>query len=170
MKYFKSYGSKERLFEMMANVNKGRLKEEFDYHGAEMDHLGQQDLEDQQAQDLAATDNVSPDNQYLYKMLTTVGLTDQDINKFLQFYSGGNADKKRKIDFLMSHKIMEKEPNGHYVFSAYYRDAVKDADDLQRMLMGHETKGNRADRERWANRGNDSDSEAPYLRGYEPSP
>lgn len=53
MRVYKQHGTKERLFEMMANVNKGLIKEDFDYHAAEMDHLGQQDLNDQQQEELS---------------------------------------------------------------------------------------------------------------------
>lgn len=52
MRVYKQNGTKERLFEMMTNVNKGLIKEGagFDYHDAEMDHLGQQDLAADQAE------------------------------------------------------------------------------------------------------------------------
>jgi hypothetical protein len=53
MEVFKKHGTKERLFEMMKNVNKRLLKEDFDYHGAEMNHLGQQDLDAHQQEELS---------------------------------------------------------------------------------------------------------------------
>lgn len=59
MRVHKQPGTKERLFEMMANVNKSLLKEDFDFHGAEMDHLGQQDLAADQTQH-PETHNNSP--------------------------------------------------------------------------------------------------------------
>src|SRR5690242_6279300 len=60
MEFFKKYGTKERLYEMMNGVNKNLLKEGFDYNDAERDHLGQQDLEAQQADDLKAAQAKEP--------------------------------------------------------------------------------------------------------------
>lgn len=53
MQYKNMKYGKERLFEMMKNVNRHILKEDFDFNDAERDHLGQQDLNDSQQEDLS---------------------------------------------------------------------------------------------------------------------
>lgn len=60
MRVFKQYGTKERLFEMMKNVNKDLIKEDFDFNDAERDHLGQQDMEADQQQNPENWDNSAP--------------------------------------------------------------------------------------------------------------
>lgn len=57
MEIYKKPGTKERLFEMMNNVNKKILKEDFDYNDAEKEHLGKEDLTADQEQNPEYHDN-----------------------------------------------------------------------------------------------------------------
>jgi len=57
MRVYKQNGTKGRLFEMMSNVNKGLINEDFNYHDAEMDHLGQQDLQADQEEQSGRSDD-----------------------------------------------------------------------------------------------------------------
>ncbi len=93
MEIFKKNGTKERLFEMMKNVNKNLIKEAFDYNGAELQNQGQQDLDQHQqdndtSKDLATMLKTSPEEfknkiqtmSYIPAFIQTGGMMDSDLN------------------------------------------------------------------------------------------
>ncbi len=93
MEVFKKNGTKERLFEMMKNVNKGLIKEDFDYASAERDVQGQQDLDQHQqdndtSKELSILLKTSPEEfknkissmSYIPAFIKRGGMMDADLN------------------------------------------------------------------------------------------
>lgn len=173
MKINKPYGSKERLFEMMNGVNKGLLKEDFDYHAAEMDHLNDQDLEDElkaqmgkdstppqppQSEPPLQKEGNEKDNfdssslrevRELYTLLTVDGI--EDIREYYPDWV---------VDELSMHDYIEEDTvNGTYQWrlTADGKARFPNAESLMKFLISAAGGSLSSDQ-----------GEAPYLRGYEP--
>lgn len=175
MKFFKQYGSKERLFEMMINVNKGIIKEHFDYNDAERDQMGQQDLADDQAQNPEQYDQSEPDvnkddvvegsekGQFnpqddqqvkeLYILLSKDGIED-----FREYYPDWVVDELFDHDY-----IIEDNLNGTYQW-LFNDDGLKRFPNPQALKKFLVDNGGYSKPIVHSN----NKGEAPYLRGYEP--
>lgn len=174
MEFFKQYGSKERLFEMMTNVNKGIIKEDFDYNDAERDHLGQQDLADDQAQNPEQYDQSEPDVnkddiaegnnekdfnpeddqqvKELYILLAKDGIED-----FREYYPDWVVDELNDHDYIIEDNI-----NGTYQWS-FNDDGLKrfpNPQVLKKFLIDNGGYNNPILTKK-------DQGEAPYLRGNE---
>lgn len=166
MRVYKQHGTKERLFEMMKNVSKSILKEDFDYHDAEMDHLGQQDL----AADQAANPEQSPVMDHpVDQQQTPIKEQDQqqfelnlatDMYKHLidaRAYTPKNDLDRLAIDRMMKDGLLDydsEEGEDYYWLNNKGMIEIKSPQDIINDYMYSMGGGN--------------DSEAPYLRGYEP--
>lgn len=175
MKFFKQYGSKERLFEMMKNVNKGLLKEDFNYNDAERDQQGQQDMTADQATNPENWNNTVPpaqppaappqpklnendksfdpnnDNQVKELFIT---LSKDGIEDIRDYYPDWVVDELYDHDY-----IMEDAAGGTYLwfFTEEGRSRFPDPTSLKKFLLSEFNRVTTF-----------PPGEASYLRGREP--
>lgn len=164
MEVFKKHGTKERLFEMMKNVNKGLIKEDFDYNAAEKEHLGQQDLAADQAQHPEDHNNLPPANEPAAPVKENQAQFELDLAT--KMYNGLLSDKAymptNDLDRLALNRMLQdrlvdydsEEGDDYFWLTNEGVAEIKSPQDIVDGYMYMQGGGN--------------DSESPYLRGYEP--